>query len=75
VRTVCELRRPAKPMVGAKEYFADLRAPLARATTLRRGLVTTECSYVKPPCPSAHTSYSRYSSNANFLTRMCWLQT
>jgi hypothetical protein len=54
-------------MVGAKEYFADLRASLTCATTLRRGLVTTECSYVKRPCPSAHTSYSRYSSNATFL--------
>jgi len=31
----------------------------AIATTLRRGLVKTECLYVKRPCPSVHTSYSQ----------------
>ena len=36
----------------------------AMATTLRRGLIKTECLYVKLPCPSVHTSYSRYSANA-----------
>jgi hypothetical protein len=33
------------------------------ATTLRRGLSTTKCLYVRLPCPSVHTSYSRYSSS------------
>jgi hypothetical protein len=41
----------------------------AIATTLRRGLITTECLYVKLPCPSVHTSYSRYSSNTIFVSR------
>jgi hypothetical protein len=39
----------------------------AIATTLRRGLIKTECLYVKRPCPSVHTSYSRYSSNTYLL--------
>src|SRR5919112_4211647 len=30
---------------------------------------TTEYLYVKLLCPSVHTSYSRYSSNANLLPR------
>jgi hypothetical protein len=34
------------------------------ATTLRRGLTSTEYLYVRLPCPSVYTSYSRYSSNA-----------
>ena len=41
----------------------------ASATTLRRGLNSTEYLYVKLPCPSVHTSYSRYSSNATFVSR------
>ena len=41
----------------------------AFATTLRRGLVTTEYLYVKLLCPSVHTSYSRYSSNTILLPR------
>ena len=62
-------------LFGARVVADDLRRPEpprtpAIATTLRRGLNTTELLYVKPPCPSAHTSYSRYSSNAVFFTRM-----
>ena len=41
----------------------------AFATTLRRGLITTEYLYVKLLCPSVHTSYSRYSSNTILLPR------
>ena len=41
----------------------------AFATTLRRGLITTEYLYVKLLCPSVHTSYSRYSSNVTLLPR------
>jgi hypothetical protein len=41
---------------------SPIRTP-ARATTLRRGLITTEYLYVSLLCPSVHTSYSRYSSN------------
>src|SRR5215211_3895123 len=37
---------------------APTRIP-ALATTVRRGLKTTEYLYVKLPCPSAHTSYSK----------------
>jgi hypothetical protein len=44
-------------------YFADLRASPACATTLRRGQKTTECSYVKLPCPSVYTSYSKVRSD------------
>jgi hypothetical protein len=38
-------------------YFADLRASLACATTLRRGDQLTECSMSRLPCPSVSTSY------------------
>jgi hypothetical protein len=38
-------------------YFADLRASLACATTLRRGVTPTEYLYVKLSCPSVFTSY------------------
>jgi hypothetical protein len=39
------------------------------ATTLGRGLIYTEYLYVKLPCPSVHTSFSRYSSNTILLPR------
>jgi hypothetical protein len=53
--------------VRTKRPEPPTRTP-AVATTLRRGLITTVCSYVKRPCPSVHTSYSRYSSNIVFFT-------
>jgi hypothetical protein len=43
-------------MVGAKDRYADLRASLARATTLRRGLQYNRVSYVRLPYPSVPTS-------------------
>ena len=61
--------KDAKPGGRDKKKPEPPRTP-AIATTLRRGLITTECFYVKLPRPSVHTSYSRYSSNINFSTRM-----
>jgi hypothetical protein len=62
-----------RTVVAHEKAGAPTRRTPAIATTLRRGLFTTERSYVKPPCPSAHTSYSRYSSNVICLPCICRL--
>jgi hypothetical protein len=46
-------------MVGAKNHFADLRASPACATTRTPWSSTNRVLYVKPPCPSVPTSYSK----------------
>ena len=51
---------------GMKKAEA-LRTP-ALATTLRRGLIKTEYLYVKLPCPSAHTSYSKVQFQHYLIT-------
>ena len=48
--------------IGIQKGRGPQRTP-AIATTLGRGLNSTEYLYVRLPCPSVHTSYSRYSSH------------
>jgi hypothetical protein len=53
----------------AKGPEPRISAP-AIATTLRRGLKTTEYLYVKLPCPSVHTSYSKIQFQHYICTPM-----
>src|SRR5918998_6228798 len=65
--------RKGKSTLKVRCFSSERRGPNPRrtpatATTLRRGLISTECLYVKLPCPSVHASYATYSSQLHFIT-------
>ena len=53
-------------------YFADLRASLACATTLRRGVQSTECSMSSYPVHRSLPPTRRSSSDENLLPGEVW---
>jgi hypothetical protein len=65
-------RRPAEPMVGAKDRFADLRASLAVPRRYAVVFKTTECSMSDYPVHRSLPPTRRSSADEKFVPDSTW---